>query len=92
MLVGLGMAAVTLVAEVMYHRRKLRPPAPAAKRRRFKPPLPRAKKEQSDKKPVSILKKTPSETSTNVTPGDKGAVDSKTTIPKVSYITVHPKQ
>jgi hypothetical protein len=93
MLAGLGMAAVTLVAEILYHRRKLlRPAAPAAKKRVMKPSQPLAKKEQSDKKPVSILKKQPSVSNKSVTLGDKHGFESKTGLPKVSYITVYPKQ
>jgi hypothetical protein len=91
MLAGLCMAAVTLVAEVLYHRRKLRPSAPAAKKR-LKPLLPAAKKEKPETKPVSILKKTASVSNKNVTLGDKDGFESKTGLPKVSYITVYPKQ
>jgi hypothetical protein len=93
MLAGLGMAAVTLVAEVLYHRRKLlQPSAPAVKKRIIKAPQPPAKKEPLDKKPVSILKKQPSVSNKNVTLGDKQGFESKTGLPKVSYITVYPKQ
>jgi hypothetical protein len=91
MLAGLGMAAVTLVVEVLYHRRKLRTLTPANKRRLIvRPQLP--KKEPAEKKPVSILKKTPSVTSKNDTIAHKDGFESKTTVPKVSYITVSPKQ
>lgn len=91
MLAGLSMAAVTLVVEVVYHRRKLQQLTPANKRRLIvRPQLP--KKESAVKKPVSILKKTPSVTSKNDTPADKDRLDSKTAVPKVSYITVSPKQ
>jgi hypothetical protein len=91
MLAGLSMAAVTLVVEVVYHRRKLQQLTPANKRRLIvRPQLP--KKESAVKKPVSILKKTPSVTSKNDTTADKDRLDSKTAVPKVSYITVSPKQ
>jgi hypothetical protein len=98
MFVGLCMAIVTLMGEVIYHRRKMMPPGSRSKK---KPGLfsrkPSIKIVEPEKKePVSILKKDPSEKSLkkkkSVTLGDKDGFESKTGLPKVSYITVYPRQ
>jgi len=102
MLAGLGLAILTLMGEVIYHRRKLMPLKRTTSKTRLRKPSmvkksePKKEPPQEKKEPVSILKKDPSEKSIaakkSVTLGDKDGFESKTGLPKVSYITVYPKQ
>ncbi|XP_059489229.1 ionotropic receptor 25a-like [Neocloeon triangulifer] len=97
MLAGLGLAVVTLAAEVFYYRRKIEPTKPRLQMPTVndKKEPPPTKKEALKKQPSSILKKEPSERNVakkKVTLGDKQGLESKTGLPKVSYITVYPRQ
>ncbi|XP_065350646.1 ionotropic receptor 25a-like [Cloeon dipterum] len=98
MLAGLGLAVVTLVAEVLYHRRKVEPIKPRLQMPKYDDRNKQlaGKKEPLKKQPTaSILKKVPSERNVakkKVTLGDKKGFESQTGVPKVSYITVYPRQ